>query len=185
MISDPDPTEVIPTTSPPSRPTSAVGSGRTLICGVPSCASGASSVALRRLIHALRTSPEAATSSATPSAFWTTSCTSAPCPSARATSTPANADGTDPTHSHPTRRRLTVPRRRWTRLPTGFITAAATRSLDTAASGLTPKKVTSIGVISAPPPIPVSPTTTATRKEPPAIAQSKCIGMTYQTYRKS
>ena len=34
----------------------------------------------------------------------------------------------------------------------------ATRSLDTAASGAMPKSSTRIGVISAPPPIPVRPT---------------------------
>lgn len=38
-----------------------------------------------------------------------------------------------------------MPRRRWTNDPTGFITAAATSSLDTAASGETPKKRTRIG----------------------------------------
>src|SRR6476619_5823657 len=39
------------------------------------------------------------------------------------------------------------------------MTAAATRSDDTAARGGTPKKSTSTGVIRAPPPMPVSPTT--------------------------
>jgi len=58
-----------------------------------------------------------------------------------------------------------VPRRRWTNDPTGFITAAATSSLDTAASGETPKKRTRIGVIRAPPPMPVSPTTMPMPKE--------------------
>jgi hypothetical protein len=43
--------------------------------------------------------------------------------------------------------------------PTGFMTALATRSLDTAASGWTPKNSTSTGVMSAPPPMPVRPTT--------------------------
>ena len=52
-----------------------------------------------------------------------------------------------------------MPRRRWTREPTGFITALATRSDDTAVSGSTSKKSTSTGVINAPPPIPVRPTT--------------------------
>ena len=52
-----------------------------------------------------------------------------------------------------------MPRRRWTKEPTGFITALATRSEDTAASGGTLKKSTSTGVISAPPPMPVRPTT--------------------------
>ena len=50
----------------------------------------------------------------------------------------------------------------------GFITALATRSLETAARGGTPKKSTRIGVISAPPPMPVRPTITPTPK-PAAI----------------
>ncbi len=75
------------------------------------------------------------------------------------TNTPEKAAGTDPTQSHLTSCQLTVPRRRCTTEPTGFITAAATRSLETAVSGGTPKNSTSIGVINAPPPIPVRPTT--------------------------
>ena len=59
--------------------------------------------------------------------------------------------------SHFTRPRWTVPRRRCTSEPTGFITALATRSEDTAVSGGTLKKSTSTGVISAPPPMPVRP----------------------------
>ncbi len=53
-----------------------------------------------------------------------------------------------------------MPWRRWTNPPTGFITADTTRSLETAASGGTPKNNTSTGVIRAPPPMPVMPTTT-------------------------
>ena len=74
-------------------------------------------------------------------------------------STPLNAPGMDPTHSHFTSPRCTVPRRRWTMEPTGFMMALATRSDDTAVSGGMWKNSTSTGVISAPPPIPVSPTT--------------------------
>src|SRR5687767_1613484 len=62
--------------------------------------------------------------------------------------------------------------------------AAATRSLETAASGGTPKNVTSMGVINAPPPIPVRPTTIATRNEPIAIVRSKCIDMSHRNGRK-
>src|SRR5690625_4429461 len=86
--------------------------------------------------------------------------------------TPAKADGTDPMQSHLTSFRFTVPRRKWTTEPTGFITALATRSLDTAASGGTPKNSTSIGVIRAPPPIPVRPTTMPTPKAPTSKATS-------------
>jgi hypothetical protein len=44
----------------------------------------------------------------------------------------------------------------------GFMTKAARRSLDTAVKGVTPKTSTRIGVIKAPPPMPVSPTTKPT-----------------------
>src|SRR5262249_54194666 len=71
----------------------------------------------------------------------------------------ANAHGTDPIQSHLTRPSWTVPRRRWTNEPTGFMMAAATRSLDTADSGVMPKNSTNTGVMRAPPPMPVRPTT--------------------------
>src|SRR4051794_23777786 len=85
--------------------------------------------------------------------------TCCPFPRARAIRTPLNAPGIEPRQSHLTSPRCTVPRRRCTNEPTGFITALATRSDETAASGGTPKKSTSTGVISAPPPMPVRPTT--------------------------
>ena len=49
---------------------------------------------------------------------------------------------------------LTVPCRRWTTAPTGFMNRLTTMSLEIAVSGSTPKKNTSIGVMSAPPPMP-------------------------------
>src|SRR3954464_10242435 len=76
---------------------------------------------------------------------------------------PANANGTEPIISNPARRRLGVPRRQWTPAPTDLLMLAATRSLATAAVGLTPRKI-SAGVIRAPPPIPVRPTTIPTPK---------------------
>ena len=83
-----------------------------------------------------------------------------------------------------------MPRRKCTNDPTGFITAADTRSLETAARGGTPKNRTSIGVINAPPPIPVSPTTTPTPHAARAIVQFQSIkasplipgGLREQTY---
>ena len=56
--------------------------------------------------------------------------------------TPAKAIGIDPMHSHSTSGQRTVRRRMWTPPPIGFITIAATRSDDTAAVGLIPKKIT-------------------------------------------
>src|SRR5487761_109206 len=85
--------------------------------------------------------------------------------------TPANAAGTDPTDSHATRPICTVPRRKWTAPPNGFMIADATMSLETAALGVTPNSRMRIGVISAPPPAPVMPTSTPTIR--PAMTMSK------------
>ena len=79
---------------------------------------------------------------------------------------PKNAIGTEPSTSHPTRRRLTVPLVKWTIAPTGRITTAATRSLEIAVDGLIPKSRISIGVIRAPPPAPVKPTRKPTTGAP-------------------
>lgn len=87
-------------------------------------------------------------------------------PNRRSRSTPQNALGTEPTTSHLTRFQFTVFCRMWTAPPKGFMTADVTMSLETAASGLTPKKNTSIGVMRAPPPIPVRPTTNPTTAPP-------------------
>src|SRR5207247_7905684 len=64
----------------------------------------------------------------------------------------------------------------WTPPPTGFMTIAATRSEETAAVGLTPKKISRMGVMSAPPPMPVSPTVNPTITEASAMDQSMCTG---------
>ncbi|GAA2781336.1 hypothetical protein GCM10020219_060990 [Nonomuraea dietziae] len=80
-----------------------------------------------------------------PSAVFTACWTAAPSPKARTRKTPLKAAGTEPRHSQPTRRRLTVPLRRWTTPPTGFMIAEATRSLETAARGGTLKKSIIIG----------------------------------------
>src|SRR2546423_615487 len=55
------------------------------------------------------------------------------------------------------------------------MTIAATRSDDTAVVGLMPKKISRMGVMSAPPPIPVNPTVNPTITEANAMAQSMCI----------
>ena len=57
------------------------------------------------------------------------------------------APGTEPSASHFTRPVCTVPRRKWMPPPIGFITTAATRSLETAARGSMPKPITRMGVI--------------------------------------
>ena len=86
---------------------------------------------------------------------------------------PRSAPGTEPSASHFTRPVCTVPRRKWMPPPMGFITTAATRSLETAASGSMPKPSTRMGVISAPPPMPVRPTTTPTMKPASAMPKSR------------
>ena len=63
----------------------------------------------------------------------------------------------------------------WTPAPTGFITIAATRSEETAAVGVIPKKMMRMGVIKAPPPMPVSPTVNPTMTDARTINQSMCI----------
>ena len=88
--------------------------------------------------------------------------------------TPPNAAGIEPMQSHRTRSHRTVRRRMWTPPPTGFIAIAATRSEETAAVGLMLKKMRRIGVMSAPPPIPVSPTVKPTMAAAKTIRTSMC-----------
>ena len=54
--------------------------------------------------------------------------------------------------------KLTVFLATWTAAPNGRMKTAATRSLEIAVDGLTPKIKINMGVIRAPPPAPVSPT---------------------------
>src|SRR5262249_53018767 len=86
-----------------------------------------------------------------------------------------NAIGTEPHTIQPTRRRFTVFLDRCTAAPTGRITTAATRSLEIAEDGFTPNSRISIGVIRAPPPAPVSPTSSPTTALPRTIKGSRCI----------
>jgi hypothetical protein len=131
------------------------------------------SAALRVWSRALAAIEEAASSNATPRACVMRAWTTAPSPRCLSTSTPAKAAGTDPTVSQRTRAKLTLPRRRWTPPPTGFMITAATRSLEMAASGWTLNTSTSSGVMSAPPPIPVRPTVKPTSN--PAAATCRSI----------
>src|ERR1700712_1022593 len=76
---------------------------------------------------------------------------------------PAKAHGTEPATSSAARRRLGEPCRQCTAAPTDLLMLAATRSLATAAVGSIPRTIRA-GVISAPPPMPVRPTTMPTPK---------------------
>ena len=89
--------------------------------------------------------------------------------------TPANAIGIEPTQSQRTSSQRTVLRRMCTPPPIGFMTMAATRSDETAAVGVIPKKIKRIGVMRAPPPMPVRPTVKPTITEASTMAQSICM----------
>ena len=106
---------------------------------------------------------EAVKSSAMPSACLRKDSWSATPPIALVMNAPAKAVGTDAHISSPASRRLGLPTFQCTEAPTDLLTEAATRSFATAAVGLTPRKI-SAGVISAPPPMPVRPTTMPTAK---------------------
>src|SRR5712692_8099838 len=59
--------------------------------------------------------------------------------------------------------------------PTGFMTSAATRSLETAARGCTLNRSTRIGVMRAPPPMPVRPTVKPTMRPASATVRLTCM----------
>ncbi len=92
--------------------------------------------------------------------------------SSRRTRTPAEGGG-HRTEAQPYRSEVDGAAPQVDAAPTGFMNRLATRSLETAVSGSTPKKNTSVGVMSAPPPIPVSPTTIPTAR--PARASAGLI----------
>ena len=64
-----------------------------------------------------------------------------------------------------------------TAAPNGRMNTAATRSLEMAVDGLIPKSRISIGVISAPPPAPVSPTRKPTTALPSTMYGSMCTAL--------
>jgi hypothetical protein len=163
MISEPAPTEVMPTAKPPITPISTVRPGCTTNSLLPRFA--LRSITVRTIVQA------SDSSSATPIAILRLDCTAADRPILPTRADPAKAAGTDPSASQPSRPVWTVRRRRWTTAPTGFITRLVTRSLEMAASGATPKNSTSSGVSRAPPPMPVRPTSSPTRA--PAIVREK------------
>ncbi len=88
-------------------------------------------------------------------------------------SAPENAAGTEPMHSHSTSWRFTVRRRRCTIAPAGFMKRLATTSEETAVSGSTRKTKISMGVMRAPPPMPVRPTTKPTTSPPRISGRSR------------
>ena len=131
----------------------------------------------RRLFHtcitARRSRPPVEMRSAIPSARLRITSIGTPSGTSEMSHAPMNARGTDPRHSHSTSCLLTVPWRRWTNAPTGFMNRLTTMSLEMAVRGSTPKKNTSIGVMSAPPPMPVSPTMMPTNSPPTTSGRSR------------
>ena len=120
---------------------------------------------LRERVSSGRTTrPNATTNSATPSAVLTTPCRPTPVPSVLSSTTPRKADGMEPITSHFTSSLFTEPRWKCTLPPIGFMIIEATMSLDTAASGSILNSSTKMGVINAPPPMPVRPTTKPTNR---------------------
>src|SRR5262245_17896217 len=160
----------MPTTRPPTTPIRTVRPGRTVIVWMPP------PVGRRVWRTPLATIAPAATSRTAPRRTFRRSPNSG-APIARSTNTPQNAAGTEPSASQRTRSTFTVPRRKCTLPPTGFMTTAATMSLDTADNGLTRKRRTRMGVSSAPPPIPVSPTTNPTRSPASITPSSRSIAL--------
>jgi hypothetical protein len=81
---------------------------------------------------------------------------------ASTTTTPAIEPGTLPNASHVAVPRSTVPLRKCCQPPTVFVSAPYAMSVPIATTGCVPITISSSGVISEPPPIPVSPTSTPT-----------------------
>ena len=82
------------------------------------------------------------------------------------------AAGRLPRLSRPTTFQSTVPRRPCTQPPSVLVSEAYSRSVPTAVAGETPNNSTSNGVISDPPPTPVTPTISPTRKPDNVYMQS-------------
>ena len=101
MISEPEPTEVMPTMRPPMAPIATVLALCTWI-GRWTPSPGRAARAGARSSSALKTIMATATSRATPSEILTVSCTVLPLPTARKSSTPQKADGTEPMTSQRT-----------------------------------------------------------------------------------
>jgi hypothetical protein len=148
-MSDPAPTEVSPTMKPPTMPMNTVGSRRTGTWSVPL---GVDSTNTER--KRIESAPMIR---AEPSKIWSSCSAAFVSPRRCITYVPANAAGTEPMQRNLTTSELTVLRLQWIATPAGFMNSAAIRSEAIAAEGVTPKSSTSIGVIKAPPPIPVSP----------------------------
>ena len=153
--SAPAPTEVSATSNPSRLPAKTVS---------PPCRSlkrvGAAMRRLRAMAcsHGANIRPTAVTATTTPIALVSHSMRSNRMPTAISTTT-AIATGMLPIHSRRTTCQSTLPPRWWMATAANLVSGANHRSVATAVAGAMPKNRMRMGVISAPPPTPVSPTT--------------------------
>src|SRR5699024_6123989 len=122
MISDPEPTEVIPTNRPPTAPTISVGTGRMtgLFVVGPGCAPLRGSPRYIRNAYV-----SAATTSVTPIATFRNWSWASVVPTAPIMKAPMNAVGTEPAINSPASFILGDPRRQWVSAPTVLLIDAA------------------------------------------------------------
>ena len=154
----PEPTEVTPTATPPATPTATVRSGRATMA--PPLTRVAVPLRVRTNRRAIAPAPE--TMSNAPITGSRSASADFVGMNAPERAPEVNAAGTDPTTIHFAIDQLTSDRLRWTAAATGRITNDATRSVATADLAFAPTARMRIGVNSAPPPEPVSPTTRPT-----------------------
>ena len=154
IISEPDPTEVMPTTSPPSIPIRTVGTGRGTISWIWPVRSGPVATVEGVAQHHRRgAQQQRGAEHGLDFALRRLGVAH------HVQEIGAEEGHRDRAQDHPADE-LPVdrPLAQVHAAPTGRITTAATRSLEIAADGVTPNSRISIGVISAPPPAPVIPT---------------------------
>src|SRR3989338_6898993 len=168
--STPAPTEEIVTSVPTMTPVTIVAAGRWRWCNPYTVLSLRCAIFL---IQFFSNSALAVSSSATLSTLVTRLCSV--CSSSIRYFSRAiviTAAGKLPRLSKPTTFQSTVPRRPCTQPPSDLVSEAYSRSVPTAVAGETPKSSTSNGVINDPPPTPVTPTISPTRKPDNVYIQS-------------
>src|SRR3954469_4538610 len=147
-ISAPLPTDVRPSTSPSTRPIDTAPAFERAVSGTSARSFGARA-------NSARASTASETTMRAPATSASTTVTSRFSRSSSAT--PAMEPGTLPNAIHFDTPRSTVPLRRWRQPPTVFVIAPYARSVPMATTGWTPTTRIRSGVMSEPPPMPVSP----------------------------
>src|SRR5581483_6867134 len=151
----PLPTEVRPTTKPNTAPMITASTLSRVVRR-----KGASVALTPRLMNDFARNPRPPATSAAPTAYAITSCALAPYSRSMRceTQTPRSDIGPEPRNIHRVSRAWTVPSRRCRTAPNDLKIAPWRMSVPTAYVGLNPNRITRIGVISEPPPMPVRPT---------------------------